>query len=62
MSNTYIITGYAGESPYDDLTMNHVGKLVTIFRRCMNQNTTICITEDGQSLWVANDGFEKVNV
>jgi hypothetical protein len=57
---THIITGFAGETPYDDLTLNHVGKKVTPYRRCINQDTTICKTEDGVSLWVANDGFKVI--
>jgi hypothetical protein len=57
---THIIAGFAGESPYDDMTEKHVSKKVTIFRRCMNQDTTICETEDGKHLWVGNDALVKL--
>lgn len=57
----YEITGYAGKTPYDDLTLDHIGKKVIIWRKCMNQDTTICETEDGSHLWVENEGLTRVD-
>ena len=57
---THVVTGLAGESPYDDLTEKHKGKRVWPYRRCINQDTTICETEDGGKLWVKNGDFKEV--
>lgn len=57
----YIVIGDAGNSPYDDMVSIHQGKIVTPWRRCINQDTIICKTEDGIDLWVDNDGLCEVS-
>ena len=60
LGKRYVIIGNAGESPHDDMVLNHRGKIVTPWRKCYNQDTIICSTEEGADLWVENDGLCEV--
>ena len=58
VTDLFIVTGLAGTSQYGDLTHEHVGKIVRKWRRCMNQDTTICEELDtGDRIYVCNDAF-----
>jgi hypothetical protein len=64
MQYDHVIVGLAGESHvcYDAGKMTDKYKGIRVYpkRACLNQPTTICVTEDGRKLWVMNDGFKRV--
>jgi hypothetical protein len=61
LGKKYVVIGDAGRTPYDDMLPDHQGKIVTPWRKCFNQDTIICKTEDGIDLWVDNDGLCEIS-
>jgi hypothetical protein len=61
LGRKYVIIGDASNSPYGDMLPDHKGKIVTPWRKCYNQDTIICKTEEGTDLWVDNDGLCEVS-
>lgn len=60
MIGTHVIIGMASDCQYGDLVPDYRGTVVTPWRKCINQDTIICKTEDGRDLWVDLGGLKKI--
>jgi len=60
MTGTHVIIGMASNYHVGDLVPDFRGLVVTPWRKCINQDTIICKTEDGHDLWVDLWGLKKI--